>query len=124
TDRDPGTQACAAIPAEQCMIPQLVLRVTCYDTRKADHMSGNKISSSLDQVPRRRFNSPDRIFNSGERPEPMCRVRQFRTGHSGAKVFRSARKPSHLMRNGRAEYQNVIVIRGSEQLVDPERDLF
>ena len=46
----------------------------------------------FDHVARGCLNTANDLFDSGERAEPMCCVRQLRAGNTGKEIFRAAGK--------------------------------
>src|SRR5215208_4081427 len=70
---------------------------------------------------RGRLDLSDYVFDTGQRTEPMRRVRQFRSRDTGKEILCATSEAGDFMRHRRAKDQHRVINSGREQLVDTDR---
>ena len=80
---------------------------------------GNHLSGQVDHVADRRTLDADDADVGDQRPEPVEEVEQVRPRDAGEEILVPAREPDDLMREDRAENQQLVVV--VDQLVDLHR---
>src|SRR5207248_2338990 len=95
-----------------------VIVVSGHDRIQRDNLRRNKIRGGFDHVSRWRLDPADDIFNAGQGPKPVRRVREIRTCNSGKEVLRASGKARYFVRNGGTEDQNRIVDTWTEQSIE------
>ena len=70
---------------------------------QSDDLCRDKIRGCFDHVASGSFNAANDVFNTCERTEPMCRMREIRTGNARKEIFRPAGKPCHFVRDSGAK---------------------
>src|SRR5688572_20204525 len=121
-DRGSTPERLANIASEKRVSDQLSVTPARNDRVQRDDASRHEIRSRFNQLAGRCLNLADRVFNAGERAEPVSGVSYLRSRNAGEKILRSSRKPRDFVRHRRAKNNHRVVNSRAHQPVDRHRN--